>query len=143
MHYAKCIFWIICCIICATAAEGTTAKPQDFTALSKASNWLESHPNFKRIGTAVALIAVSTAIVFIASIVYPLFAIKMCYYFGSCNPALIAAHLADQYLTPGTFGGRRTRSADYLGPILQTLVNAYEVYGAEDGVKKNFPKASY
>lgn len=35
------------------------------------------------------------------------------------------------------------RSLEYLGPILQTLAQAYEMYDDNDGTKKNFPKLPF
>lgn len=35
------------------------------------------------------------------------------------------------------------RSLEYLGPILQTLAQAYEMYDDNDDAKKNFPKLPF
>lgn len=110
------------------------------SALAKIPSFLSADLPFKKVGIVAAFVVIATGVVALASFIYPLIAIKLCYWFGSCNSGLIAGYLAQNYLSDSP--RIQKRSLEYLGPILQTLVNAYEIYGSDE-LKKNSLKGNY
>lgn len=115
----------LCCYVLYATAEKTDSKD---IAVSTSST-------YKTVAVLTALTTVAAGIVAIAAWIIPLIAYKFCYIFGSCEYGLGA--YVDQFL----MGGRQKRSLDYVGPLLQTLANAYEIYEGSDS-KKNFKKGS-
>lgn len=130
--YRNFIIWLLCCSLCA-ATEGTSAKE---VALSNQE--VSAGTTYRTIAVLAALTMVAAGLIAVASWILPLIAYKFCYVFGSCDYALGA--YVDQFLL-----GKRKRSTDYVGPLLQTLADAYDLYegGDPNDPKKNSKKGKY
>lgn len=124
---------LFCCLIyTAIAAEKTETKE-----VAKIPQEISNNSTYKTIAVLTALTTVAAGIVALAAWIVPLIAYKFCYFFGSCEYGLDV--YVDQFLTGGRQNLRQTRSVDYVGPLLQTLAKAYEMY-EDDNPKKNFKR---
>lgn len=81
----------------------------------------------------------------IATIISPIFGIKLCHIIGGCeSPALANTVSQPNYNDvygayipqSAAYGTYRKRSLDYVAPILKTLIAAYEKYGHQQQSKK-------
>lgn len=138
MFSAKTLLCVFCAFLCAAAQ-----KPADSKDLAPANQAVSANTTYKTVAVVTALAAVAAGVVAIASWIVPLIAYKFCYLFGSCDQSL--GTYVDDLLLGGRQNPLQKRSLDYLGPVLQTLAKAYEIYegGDPNDPKKNFKRASF
>lgn len=129
------LYWVLC-----TAAEKTNNSNKE---LATTNQELSTSTTYKTIAVLTALTVVAAGIVTIVSGIIPFIAYKFCYIFGTCDHSL--SSYVDQFLIGGRQNSLQKRSLDYVGPLLQTLANAYEIYegGDPNDPKKNFKRGSF
>lgn len=126
----KILLLFLCCVLY------TIAEKNDQKEILILQPEASLTPTYKTIAVITALTTVTAGLVVIAAWIVPLIAYKFCYLFGSCEYGL--SMYVDQFL----LARRQKRSVEYVGPLLQTLANAYEIYegGDPNDQKKNFRK---
>lgn len=131
------LLWFLCSVLY-TAADETNSKE-----IVAAEQDVSTSYTYKTIALLTALTTVAGGIVVLAAWIIPLIAYKFCYLFGSCEYGL--GVYVDQFLMGGRQNLLQRRSLDYLGPLLQNLASAYEMYEGSDSndQKKNLKKGSF
>lgn len=131
MISTKIFIYLVCFALYATAEQ---IESKDVTTMQQE---VSTSSTYKTIAVLTALATVAAGVVAIVAWILPLIAYKFCYLFGSCEYSLGA--YVDQFLIGGRQNTMQKRSLEYVGPLLQTLANAYEMYESGD-TKKNFKK---
>lgn len=131
-------FYLLCCLLWVSAEKVSNTKELAIT-----NQEISASSTYKTTAVITALTAVAAGVVAVASWIIPLIAYKFCYLFGSCDDGL--GSYVDQFLMGGRQNPFQKRSLDYLGPVLQTLANAYEIYegGDPNDPKKNFKRGNF
>lgn len=139
MSSKQILIFLLCWLFCTTAEKTNNSNKE----LATTNQELSASTTYKTIAVFTALTMVAAGIVAIVSWMIPLIAYKFCYLFGSCDHSL--STYVDQFLIGGRQNSLQKRSVDYVGPLLQTLANAYEIYegGDPNDPKKNFKRASF